>query len=612
MEKENHIKKLNNFKIIVLICLFLLFLRLVYLQVARGAYYGKKAEENMLLQIPIRAPRGIIYDKEGKPLVRNIPSFNVYIVPDQMINYGRTVSVISSILKIDKKNIYSKIKSNSYDKSRSIKIKDNISKQQMFRLEELRKKLPGVYIYMEPIREYMYKSMGSHMFGYISEVNEDEYKRLKNSGYELGDLIGKQGIEKQYESCLRGKNGAQLMQVDSSGMVIKHMGQVRPVNGNNLYLNIDLDLQSAAYKSVLNKINYLKRIGVHNVGASAICMDAKDGKILAFISYPDYDPNIFIKGMTEKQYKTLILDNFFPLLNRGVSTAFPCASIFKIVTSTAALAEGLVKENSILNCPGYYNLGEFTFHCFNRSGHGSINFLEAIAYSCDVVFYYLGEKLGIDKILKYAKNYGLGSPTGIDLDEEIHGLLPDSKWKMKAVGAQWYPGDTINMSIGQGYLQVTPVQVLSMTQMLANNGKRVKPFIAQKIESSEGNIIREFYAMDEPKPEIEINNDIYKIVKKGMGLVTEKGTAFGLNIKEFKIAGKTGTVENSLTQSNPYGRNHTWFTCFAPYDENKSPKIVVIVFFEQSGGFGGSIAAPVAYDIVKCYYDKYYRKAKSK
>ncbi|MFH1454320.1 MAG: penicillin-binding protein 2 [Armatimonadota bacterium] len=611
MDQQDYNKRLKYFKIILFAALIVLFARLVYLQVIKGSYYSQRAKDNMILQMPIKAPRGIIYDREGRVLVKNKPSFDVYIIPDQMVNYSATIKELSKFLKVKEKEIYRLIKENNYDKSRAIKIKDNITKLQLFKLEESKDKYPGIYIHVEPIREYVNKDAGSHILGFVGEVDEEELAKLKAYGYKPGDLIGKQGLEKQYEECLRGKDGAKLMLVDSSGRIVKSLGQRPPVPGNNLYLNIDADIQNCAYKSVKKTINSLKASGVYDVGASAVCIDARTGKVLAMVSWPDYDPNLFIKGMSHKQYKELILENFHPLLNRNVSTSFPCASTFKIVTSTAALENNLVEKDTVLYCPGYYNVGNIRFNCFQKAGHGSINFLEAIAYSCDVVFYRLGEKLGVDKILKYADAYGLGSLTGIDLSEEIKGLLPDEKWKEKTLGEKWYPGDTVNLSIGQGFLQVTPIQVSQMTQKLANRGKSFKPFIAQKITDPEDKTIKEFL-ISENTGTSDIKNETFEIIKEGMSMVTEKGTAAGLNIKEFKIAGKTGTVENLSTQINPYGRNHTWFTCFAPYDKNTPPEIVVTVFFEQSGRFGGDIAAPVAYDIAKCYYEKYHKKEEEK
>lgn len=608
MMNEDYIRRLNFIKIVIFIFLAVLFSRLFYLQIIRGKYYDEKAKENMILQFVIRAPRGIIYDRLGRVLVKNEPSFNAYMIPDEMVNYPKTAKAVARALKLKENRIYDLIRKNNYDKSRTIKIKSNMSKEELFAFEEIKRDYPGMYIYEEPIREYLYKNACSHLMGFVGEVNEEEYKRLKPLGYKLGDLVGKQGLEKKYEKYLRGSDGAKLMQVDSTGRIVKPLGEVLPKAGDNLFLNIDLDLQLKAHKSVVNKINSLKARGIYNVGAAALCLDAKTGAVLALVSYPDYDANLFVKGMTQKQYKALILDNFFPLLNRVTSTAFPCASTFKIVTGTAALEENLVKKDTLLNCPGYYNVGEVRFNCFKRAGHANINFLEAIAHSCDVVFYRLGLAAGLPKILKYAENYGLGSLTGIDLDEEIKGLLPDQSWKKENLSEDWYPGDTVNLSIGQGYLQTTPLQVAYMTSVLANDGERLKPFIVNKITSCDANLVKEFTPQKTSENFFPAKKENYEIIKEGMGLVTSIGTASGLTIKGFKIAGKTGTVENLPTEINPYGRNHAWFTCFAPCDADKSPEIIVTVFFEQSGDFGGDVAAPVAYDIVKCYYEKYHKK----
>jgi len=593
--KKNQ-KEIKLFKILLVIFFILLAGRLFQLQILKGDYHQKQAELNMIREIPVSAPRGNIYDRQGRILVKNIPSFSIYVLPAEIENLTEVIHTLSSILKINPiklKKILNDFARNSLEK---IKIKEHLDPVNIARISEIEAELPGVYIEAEPIRYYPEKDFASHLLGYVGEITREELDILETKGYHMGDILGKDGIEFQYDCHLRGKDGVKKLQVDVQGRVVSLLEEIEPVSGEDLYLTIDKDLQRAAEESLSSVVKKITLKNSQPCAGSVIAIDPETGEILAMVNLPQFDPNLFSRGISEKAYRNLITHKLHPLLNRAIACSFPCGSTFKLITGSASLQEGLVAEHSVFNCPGVFYLNGIPFFCFLKSGHGALDFIHAIAYSCDVVFYKLGYALGIERLHRYASSFGIGEKTGIDLPGETGGLLPDENWKEKTYHEPWFGGDTVNLSIGQGYLGVTPLQLAIATTAVINGGNILRPFLLKKITTRDGSLVKENKPFNRKKVLVEPEN--LEVLKKGMRGAVLYGTATAANSPLVSISGKTGTAENLPCPENPHGRNHVWFTSFAPYD---NPRIVVCVFLEQSGGYGGQWAVPVARNIIEAY-----------
>ncbi|HYK53374.1 MAG TPA: penicillin-binding transpeptidase domain-containing protein, partial [Candidatus Eremiobacteraceae bacterium] len=395
------------------------------------------------------------------------------------------------------------------------------------------------------------------------------------------------------------KPGGREIKVNSAGEAVASVGDFAATPGDNLDLTLDWPLQRAAETAVANQIKIVSGETGHRVGGSAIVEDPSTGAVLALVSQPNFDPNDFAAGISGKRYSSYLNDPLLPLFDRAISGAYPTGSTFKIITSSAALESGLMDDESTRYCGGVYDLNGFIFNDDTAGGHGTLTIRPAIARSCDVFFFQVGNELGITRLDKYAAAYGIGKKTGIDIPGETSGTLPTPAWKEKVVKDQWYSGDTVNMSIGQGYLEASPVQMLRVVGAVANGGELFAPYLVSDARDPQGRIVKRF----EPRPEgnVGVSDTNLQIVREGMlGAIEDPaGTAHNVYIPGFHYAGKTGTAENFPTVDNPQGRNHAWFVCFAPYDH---PKIAVVVFMDQSGGFGAVNAAPVAQAIITAYF----------
>ena len=538
MNDGNFEKKLKILNYIIYFAFLVIIIRLFYLQVIKGNYFQDRANRNMFRTISIKGPRGIIFDSRDNVMVKNIPSYSLYIIPQDVMNISSVIRTLSSILGTDQKKLYAIISKNEKNLLGAVRIKDNLSYSQFACIEELKDSLKGVYCRVESKRSYVDESTG-HLIGYIGLVNESEYERLKDKGYSAEDYIGKQGIEKKYEEDIRGVDGKEIIKVDVAGNFVSFEGIQEPREGSRIQLTVNSRLQKKAYDLLKNKVDQLKGEGKKNTGAALIALDPRNGKVISLVSYPVYDPNKFVKGYTYKEYDKLITDNFNPLVNRTITSSFPAASTFKEITSIAALEEGIAKGDSWFYCPGTFNMGGTIFNCDLRSGHGNISFTDSIGKSCDVVFYRFGNTLGVGKMGKYAEMFGVGEKTGIDLDEETNGLLPGEKWKKETYNEEWYPGDTINMSIGQGFVLVTPLQVAVYTSIIANGGNYYKPYVVNKIFKKNGDIINRIPVL---KRKLDIKEENFDAVRKGMRSAVTNGTARIMDIKEIEVAGKTGTA----------------------------------------------------------------------
>ena len=466
-----------------------------------------------------------------------------------------------------------------------IRIKADVTPDIVTIIEEQKSNYPGVVIEVQPIRDYTNKQEAAHTYGYVSEINDMELEKLKDQGYKSGDIIGKFGLEKIYDKELRGENGGQQVEVDVSGKPVQIIGKKDPIPGDDLYLTIDEGLQTAAEKAVDEQLKL-----IHANAAAAVAMNPQTGEILAIVSRPAFDPNLFAHGISTKDWNALNNNPYHPMDNKAITGEYPPGSTFKIVTGTAALTEGVVSPEELINDTGRH----WIIPKGNAEGEalGLINFRQAMAHSDNVYFYEMGNRLGIDRLEKYARMFGLGKTTGIDLPYEASGLVANRKYKeLNFEDGEWYLSETFDAAIGQGFNLVTPLQAAMLMGEIAADGKRFRPHVVQRIVGPDGKTVKEF------KPELlstlDVTPSVLKLVQDGLHDVTKYGTAAssfqGFNID---IAGKTGTAEN------PHGRDHGWFVAYGPFD---NPTIVVAVIVEQ-GGFGSQSAVPIGRKILEAAF----------
>ena len=578
-----------KFIALAVICVFLfLTLALYKIQVIQGDWFKELARNNRVRKLLIPAPRGNIYDRKGVILADNRPSFDVeVIIEDVPKNKKEDIAKqLSAIVKIPQEKILKKINlSRRVPYVPEIIVRD-IDIAAVSKIQEHREQFPGININPVPIREYRFKSHASHIIGYIGRISSSEYKQKKNSGYDINDYIGKTGIEKVMEDYLKGIHGGMQVQVDNRGYLDKILGVKEPVAGNNVYLTIDHHLQK-----------YIETLMPEQSGC-IIVMDVKNGNILALASFPEFDPNLFVKPTPSKIINELFQSKRKYLINKAIREIYPPGSTYKMLIATAALESGGLTVGDKYFCNGSFNFGKFTFHCWYRAGHGSLSIVEALRYSCNVFFYNVGSKiLGIQQIHKWNDNFGFGKKTGIDLDREAKGLNPSKKWKKETLNLPWYPGDTVNMAIGQGYMLVTPIQLACYVCAIANEGNLLKPKLIDKIVSNNGTVIKSFKPVVRKK--IDISAQTIKIIKQGMKEVVQHkyGTGKKARVKNVPVSGKTGTIQ----MGTPAHRiHHAWFCGFAPSDD---PEIAFVVFVENASS-GGQSAAPIASKIVDYYFNK--------
>jgi len=574
-----------------------LILRLWYLQVIKSDELKLQAENNRIRMVPLKAYRGKIFDRNGREIINNRPSFNLSIIPEYIKDLDRILSLIASRVKVDTEKIKRDIK-NDFTPFQSIIIKKDISRDEVAFIEEHSLDLPGVFLEIEPMRDYLYGDTGSHIFGYLGEITKTQLEGLKVSDYRLGDFIGQYGVEKRYESILKGKRGSKYVEVDAVGRELKVFKQVDPDFGYNLYLTIDIEIQKEAERLFEGK------------NGAVVAIDPRDGSILAMVSKPSFDPNMFAGGVPKEYWSNIINDAYKPLQNRAIQGQYPPGSVFKIVTAAAGHEESVITADTTIDCPGYFILGKKSYRCWRKGGHGRMNLRNAIIQSCDVYFYTVGFRLGIDRLSRYAFGFGLGSPTDIDIEGEKAGLIPTEEWKESAKGETWIPGETISASIGQGFNLVTPIQMANMMAAVANGGTLYKPKIIFGAEAADKKLIED--EDSKIKGRLLVSQKTLDIIKDALhGVVSDpRGTGRASSIKGIEVAGKTGTAQvirmaemedKNNDEEIPYEfRDHAWFVAFAPYE---NPMIAVVVLVEH-GGHGGSAAAPIAGKLIKSYIEK--------
>ncbi|RJQ21427.1 MAG: penicillin-binding protein 2 [Nitrospiraceae bacterium] len=575
-------KKITIAFYVVLAVFGIFILRLWHLQVIKGGEYKKIDERNRLRFVDIPAPRGIIYDRNDNALVRNVLSFDVSVVNEDIPKDNTTLSELGQVVGIDMEDLrlkLSKASSNPYD---AVKLRQNVPFEEVARIEARKIDFPGLHVEVTSTRQYLYGPAASHVLGYLGRPSPEQLKSPEYTGVPKQSFVGQFGLEKTYDGTLRGIAGKKIVEVDALGNVIKFVRIQRPSRGQDIKLTIDINVQMEAEK------------GLEDKTGAVVALKADTGEVLAMASSPSFDPNLFVTGINHDDWKGLRNDPRKPLMNRTIQNQYPPGSTFKIITALAALESGTVSEGASFFCSGSTFLGR-TFRCWKDGGHGGVNFHRALVESCDVFFYEVGKRTNIDTIAKYASAFGLGKPTGIELEGEASGIVPSTAWKLKAKKTKWYQGETLNTAIGQGYLTVTPVQMAKMMAAVVTGGKLYKPHL---LKDETGKV----------RPEISVHIDpehIEFIRKALLGVVYEGGGTGGAARSNIvSIGGKTGTAQviggavkgKYLPEEH---QDHAWFVAFAPeYD----PQIAVAVFVEH-GGHGGSTAAPIAKRVIETYFN---------
>ncbi|MFH1536607.1 MAG: penicillin-binding protein 2 [Patescibacteria group bacterium] len=595
-------KKLLWFGGIVGFFLLILITRLFFLQIVQGEDYLETAEGNRIRIQTLKSPRGIIYDRNNNPLVKNVPSFQVVAIPIDLSKNDEEIeniiSKLSDILEISKKEIREKLDSIEKNPRESHVLFEDIELKKALILDIESSTLPGIHLQINSKREYLTEPSFSHILGYIGKIDEQEYDENKTKDYLLDDYIGKTGIELSYEKVLRGIHGKKRVEVDSFGKEKEVIAAKDAIPGNNIYLSIDSDLQNKATEILKNIVNER-----YASAGTAIVMNPNNGEILALVNWPTYDNNLFREGISQEEYTALLEDPGKPLFNHALSGEYPPGSTFKPVVGAAALEEGVVTKNSTVNSTGGIEINQWWFPDWKEGGHGSTNITKAIAESVNTYFYLAGGGefnaeeniieggLGVDKIKKYAENYGFNNLTNIDLPGEKTGFLPTRDWKEKNKGEVWYIGDTYHLAIGQGDILATPLQIANFTSIFANGGTYYKPHLVKEMYDQENE--QTIKTSTEIVNENLVSSYNIDIIRQGMREAVTYGSAKQLQSLPVSSAGKTGTAQVGGTD-----KTHSWFTSFAPYE---NPEIVVTVLVEE-GGEGTEAALPAAKQILNYYF----------
>ena len=548
--------------------------RLAYLQIVRGSQYRQQANSNRIRVIPKQPERGNIFDRNGKILASSRLSHAVYVWPmaPKNVEWAATKAKLAQILHTPEAEIQKRLEKAGYNSSTLVRVARDLTPTQITALAEFHNQLKDVEVYIEAVREYPNGELASHVLGYTGEMSDRELVKKRSQGYRLGDVVGQMGVEAAFEQQLRGEWGGQQVEVDGKGRIVKILGAKAAKTGQNVYLTIDINLQKAAEKA----------LGLRQ--GAIVALDPRNGAVLAMVSRPAFDPNIFTKRIAPAQWKSLQSKDH-PFVNRALQ-GFPPASTFKIITTTAGIESGKFAPTTVLPTYACMNIGGTTFCDWNRAGFGPLGFAGALAWSSDTFFYQIGRGVGGPTLIDWTRRYGFGKKTGIELvAEEARGLVADDKWKQANLDLPWSVGDTVNMSIGQGFLQVSPLQTARMFAVPANGGYLVQPHLLKNNETAKT-----------WRKSLNLKPDTVRVIRQGLRQVVDGGTGKALNSPNIPPAsGKSGTAE-------AFGhKSHTWFGGYAP---SSKPEIVVVAFAEHSGGGGGKHCAPMVLQVMEAYFKK--------
>jgi penicillin-binding protein 2 len=586
-------KRVYLLTVTALVFFFLLLTRLWYLQVVESEQLKELSENNRLRFVPVAASRGTLLDRNGAVLVDNAPSFSVAVVPQDVKDKDALLDALARHLGLDRAELAERWeKGKGRAKYYPIILASGITRDQLEFLEENSLRLPGVEIEVKPVREYPERLLAAHLLGYLGEISENELSAAGFKEYNPGDYVGKSGIERNWEKFLHGADGGKQIEVDARGRFLRTLNEAPPAAGSNVVLTIDKGLQKSAEEAFGDK------------AGAAVAMDVGSGEILAFISNPGFDPALFAGRMPTDKWNAYLADKRHPLENKALKGQYPPGSTFKIITALAALEDGLIDAGTTVECTGSYTVGATTFKCWEKHGHGRVDLKKALRESCDVYFYRLAERLGVDRIAREAREFGLGEPMGVGLENEKGGLIPTAAWKEKRFKKKWYRGETLPVGIGQGYVLATPIQLASMIATVANEGTVYRPHLVKRIVDPEGKTLKEF--PPEVLKRVNCKPGSFRLVKEGLLAVVNEphGTGGAARLYEVRVAGKTGTSQVVKMRDGkgavPYEyRDHALFVAFAPYEK---PEVAVAVIIEH-GEHGGAAAAPIAGRILRAYFE---------
>jgi len=608
-DKQTLRDKFFYFRLLVFIVFGVLTLQLMHMQLIKGEAYEQRAQNNHLRVSPTMPSRGLIFDRNRTPLVENVPRFSAGIIPADFPKEreAELLSQLEALLHVSGAEIAQKVgeKRDSKDPFTPVIIKEGLTPEEAFSVRELESRLPGVEVVVDPIRRYVDGPLLAHILGYVSQVTEDQYPALKDKGYELDDRIGQMGVETIYEQVLRGEPGRNYVEVDAAGREVQTVHEVPAKPGAGLVLSIDMDLQ--------RKTTELVQQGVGNsLNACAIVMDVRSGDVLAMVSLPNYDDNLFA-DMTDEQYQALNNDPAKPMVNHCISDTYPPGSTFKQVTGTGALQEGVANAGTTITSYGSISVKNeydpsIVYVFKDWSALGTLNFYQGVAQSSDVYFYYLAggyyqdgvelfRGMGAEALAQYTREYGIGAPTGIDLPGEAAGIVPDPVWKEQELGETWTIGDTYNFAIGQGFVTTTPLQMVGVTTAIANGGDVMVPRVVREVVDAAGQTILPI--APEVARHLSISDENLATFREGMRQAVSWGTANSAAVSGVSVAGKTGTAEFGPDLGGGTYESHAWFTGFAPAED---PEIAIVVFLEK--GNGAKDAAPLAGRILNYYFHR--------
>jgi penicillin-binding protein 2 len=587
--------RLKGATILTIVVFGVLVMRLWYLQIVSGPVYRTQSENNRIHLQDIPPFRGMIFDRHGELLVDNRPSFDLYLVPENVHDRQRLLRSLERLIGLPVEATQRKLTRDALKYPfRPVLIKRNLSRDELAVIETNLFNLPGLSIQVKPQRHYLYGDFASHLIGYLGEISEGQLNTGNFPENKQGDLVGKYGVEGKWQKLLNGLRGGEQVEVDAAGRKLRTLSRKPPVPGSNVCLTIDKDLQMVAEQALKEK------------KGAIVAMNPNNGEILALASGPTFDPNIFITGMERSEWVRLASGKDHPLQNRAITGQYPPGSTFKIVVALGGLEEGIINPAEETFCGGSYTVGSYTHRCWKKGGHGSVNLHRALVESCDVYFYKLGRRLGVDRIAHYAHMFGLGLKTEFDLGSEKEGLIPTSKWKLKRFGEPWQPGETVSVAIGQSFVLATPLQMARLIAAVFNGGFLYQPKAIRWVGKDD----RRFYEFTPTvMGRLKVKPEHLEMVKRALiGVVHDpRGTGSRSRVEGVIGAGKTGTSqvvtlgkEKMLSAAGHESQDHAWFVALAPAE---SPALALGIVVEHGGG-GGANAAPLAKEIFTAYFKK--------
>ncbi|MBM4123384.1 MAG: penicillin-binding protein 2 [Nitrospira sp.] len=581
-------RRLFILKMALLAVVGLLAIRLWNLQIQEGAYYRDLSENNRTRSVVLEPARGLIYDRHGVLLANNAPSFGLYVTLEDVKNRPALAEKLVKLIGLEEAPLRKKFAERT---GRLVpkKLKGGLTLREAALIESHRLDLPGVMIQADSRRNYTVGATAAHVIGYVGEVSADQLEKIESEDLHQGSLIGQYGVEKAYDRFLRGKAGQKVIEVDALGHEKKTVMIEKPEAGNDLYVTIDIRLQRLAEQLLGEE------------SGAIVAIDPTTGEVLALASHPVFDPNLLSRELTAKQWDVIVQNEGRPMTNRATQGQYPPGSTFKIVMAAAALESNTVNPSTKIRCVGGFQFGNRLFKDWKAGGHGMMDITQALVDSCDVFFYTVGQRMGIDTIASFAMQFGLGQETGIELPSERVGIVPSNAWKEKAKGQPWFPGETISASIGQGYVTVTPLQMAHLIATVANDGVSFRPRLVRAVMERATGRLQDIPAVSNGK--LTVKPETLDLIKEALAGVVTRGTATRARSTLVSIAGKTGTAQAAALRTGPAKdipkklRDHAWFVSYAPVDE---PKIAVAVLVEHMG-HGGSVAAPLAKQIIEAY-----------